>query len=545
LEACRINVSGIKEKWRVGLKVVFRVDASLAMGTGHVMRCLTLAQALKENGANLEFICRKHQGNLIDKIRLNGFNVYELEVLEEVDNKLAHSHWLGATQQQDADDCIDVLKSNQTDWLIIDHYALDENWQKMSKPYCKKIMVIDDLADRKHQCDILLDQTFGRQQEDYLTLTPKDCQLLLGSQYALLRPEFSKWRAYSLERRSKPKFKKLLINMGGVDIDNVTEKILGRLKICNLPSDIKVTIVMGGSAPHLESVKSKSITLPYKTEVKVDVGNMAEIMSNSDIAIGAAGSTTWERCCLGLPTIQIVIAKNQLFSAETLAHHNIVKLAKEIKETTYLLESSSEWMKSVGSSALKICDGMGSYKVFNKMADYKVILQKFGEVDLCNYVNLDEHDKMLTLNMRNHSQVKKWMYNQDSISKTEHFNFIKSLESDIDRRYFLIKQKEIIIGAVNFANIRSNKPAIFGFYANPFEQILGVGRMLELTSLHFIFRELNLSKLTLEVFSDNVQVVNLHKKFGFGIVSEKNKNGKKVFCMELSQRTGNESSYCN
>ena len=527
------------------MKVVFRVDASLQMGTGHVMRCLTLAHVLKENSANIEFICRKHEGSLIDKIRSSGFVVHELGMPEEikVDTRLVHSHWLGATQQQDTDDCIDIVKSVKTDWLIVDHYALDELWQKRLKPYCEKLMVIDDLADRKHQCDILLDQTFGRQQEDYLAHTPEDCKLLLGSQYALLRPEFAEWRAYSLERRSKPEFKQLLINMGGVDVDNVTEKALDELKICNLPNDIKITVVMGEAAPYLESVKFKAITLPYKTEVKVDVDNMAEIMANSDIAIGAAGATTWERCCLGLPTIQIVVAENQLFSAETLAYHNIVKLAKEIKETTYLLESSSEWMKSIGSSALKICDGMGSYKVFNKMADYKVILQKFGEIDLCNYVNLDEHDNMLTLNMRNHSQVKKWMYNQDSISKTEHFNFIKSLENDIDRRYFLIKQKGTIIGAVNFANITSNKPAIFGFYANPFEQILGAGRMLELTSLHFIFRELNLSKITLEVFSDNKQVVNLHKKFGFEIVSEKNKNGKKVFCMELSQRAGNESSY--
>ena len=527
------------------MKVAFRVDASLNMGTGHVMRCLTLAQVLKENGANVEFICRKHEGNLIVKIRSSGFVVHELKVFEEteVDTKLAHSHWLGATQQQDADDCIEILKAEKSDWLIVDHYALDEEWQKKLKPYYEKLMVIDDLADRKHQCDILLDQTFGRQQEDYSGFTTKGCELLLGSKYALLRPEFSKWRPYSLKRRGKPEFKQLLINMGGVDVNNITENVLDELKLCNLPNDTNITIVMGGSAPHLESVKSKAITLLYKTEVKVDVDNMAEIMANTDIAIGAAGATTWERCCLGLPTIQIVIAENQLFSAEVLACHNIVKLAKEIKETTYLLESSSEWMKSIGSSALKICDGMGSYKVFNKMADYKVILQKFGEIDLCNYVNLDEHDNMLTLNMRNHSQVKKWMYNQDSISKTEHFNFIKSLENDIDRRYFLIKQKGTIIGAVNFANITSNKPAIFGFYANPFEQILGAGRMLELTSLHFIFRELNLSKITLEVFSDNKQVVNLHKKFGFEIVSEKNKNGKKVFCMELSQRAGNESSY--
>ncbi|MBT6049744.1 MAG: UDP-2,4-diacetamido-2,4,6-trideoxy-beta-L-altropyranose hydrolase, partial [Candidatus Scalindua sp.] len=251
------------------MKVVFRVDASLAMGTGHVMRCLTLAQVLKKNGANVEFICRKHKGSLIDKIRSNGFVVYELELYgkADVDTSLAHSHWLGVTQRQDADDCVDILKAEKLDWLIVDHYALDEQWQKKLKPYYEKLIVIDDLADRKHQCDILLDQTFGRQQEDYLTLTPEDCKLLLGSQYALLRPEFTEWRGVSLERRSKPEFKQLLINMGGVDVDNVTEKALDELKICNLPNDLKITVVMGGSAPHLESVKSKAIVLPYKTEV--------------------------------------------------------------------------------------------------------------------------------------------------------------------------------------------------------------------------------------------------------------------------------------
>jgi len=162
------------------LKVVFRVDASLQMGTGHVMRCLTLAHVLKENSANIEFICRKHEGSLIDKIRSSGFVVHELGMPEEikVDTRLVHSHWLGATQQQDTDDCIDIVKSVKTDWLIVDHYALDELWQKRLKPYCEKLMVIDDLADRKHQCDILLDQTFGRQQEDYLTLTHEYCKLL-------------------------------------------------------------------------------------------------------------------------------------------------------------------------------------------------------------------------------------------------------------------------------------------------------------------------------------------------------------------------------
>ena len=253
------------------MKVVFRVDASIQMGTGHVMRCLTLAQVLKENGADTGFICRKHEGNLIDKIHSSGFNVHELEVIEEleVDNKLAHSHWLGATQQQDADDCIGILKKEKIDWLIVDHYAIDEDWQCKLKPYYEKLMVIDDLADRKHRCDTLLDQTFGRQQEDYSALTPKGCKLLLGSQYALLKPEFAKWRAYSLERRRKPEFKQLLINMGGADIDNVTESVLDELKACNLPNDISVTVLMGGWLLILRVLSPKRLHCLIRRKLKL------------------------------------------------------------------------------------------------------------------------------------------------------------------------------------------------------------------------------------------------------------------------------------
>jgi UDP-2,4-diacetamido-2,4,6-trideoxy-beta-L-altropyranose hydrolase len=347
---------------------MFRVDASLIMGTGHVMRCLTLAQVLKENGTDVEFICRKYEENLIDKIRSSGFVVHELEAFEEteVDNKLAHSHWLGSTQQQDADDCINILKAEKLDWLIVDHYALDERWQKRLKPYYEKLMVIDDLADRKHQCDILLDQTFDRQQEDYFGWIPKECLILLGSEYALLRPEFSEWREFSLERRSKPKFKKLLVNMGGMDVDNVTEKILGELKICNLPNDIKITVVMGGSAPYLESVNSKAITLPYKTEVKVDVGNMAEIMSNSDIAIGASGSTTWERCCLGLPTIQVITANNQSVLAKDLDKAGVIELIKQNNDLDGCLGrlNNKKYYMNIVYKAMNITDGIGCNKVF-------------------------------------------------------------------------------------------------------------------------------------------------------------------------------------
>ncbi|MDB9915760.1 UDP-2,4-diacetamido-2,4,6-trideoxy-beta-L-altropyranose hydrolase [Alphaproteobacteria bacterium] len=351
------------------MKVIFRVDASLQIGTGHVMRCLTLAEALKENNVSSAFICRKHRGNLIEKIRSYGFQVRELQVLKKTrsDNRLFHSHWLGTTQQQDANDCINILKEEKVDWLIIDHYALDQQWQRRLKPFYKKLMVIDDLADRKHYCDILLDQTFARQQEDYFELVEKDCLLLLGSKYALIRPEFLKWRMCSLNRRSKPKFNQLLINMGGVDVNNVTTIILDELVKCNLPKNINITVIMGKDAPHLESVKLKAKSLLYNTIIKVDVGNMAEIMANTDIAIGAAGSTSWERCCLGLPTIQIIIAKNQIVIANSLAKYGAIKILENIKELSTIINNRKSWMIKVSDIAQDICDGLGVKRVCDKV----------------------------------------------------------------------------------------------------------------------------------------------------------------------------------
>jgi len=346
------------------MKVVFRVDASLQMGTGHVMRCLTLAQMLIENGVNAEFICRKHEGNLINKIRSSGFNVYGLEVFRQtkVDDKLAHSHWLGVTQEQDAYDCVKMLEAEKPDWLIVDHYALDKQWEKTLKHYCKKIMVIDDLADRKHQCDILLDQNFGRSSKDYEAFVVEHTKLLMGTQYSLLRPEFEQWRQYSLNRRKEANFKSLLINMGGADPDNVTEQVLEKLQTAKLPKDIMITIVMGKTAPHLQSVKSCASKLPYRSEVKVDVDNMAEVMANSDIAIGASGSTTWERCCLGVPTIQIITAYNQEFIAQQLDKINAIKLVN-IDDVVENLENFQYWMKDVSENAKNITNGTGSKSV--------------------------------------------------------------------------------------------------------------------------------------------------------------------------------------
>ena len=160
--------------------------------------------------------------------------------------------------------------------------------------------------------------------------------------------------------------------MGGVDVDNVTEKVLDELIICNLPNDLHITVVMGSLAPYLEHVKSKAITLPYKTKVKVDVDNIAEIMANSDIAIGAAGSTTWERCCLGLPTIQIVIAKNQITIAKSLAERGAIMFLQSIKGVSRVINNPINWMLNVSNIARHVSDGLGVKRVFGVLMNKKL-----------------------------------------------------------------------------------------------------------------------------------------------------------------------------
>jgi UDP-2,4-diacetamido-2,4,6-trideoxy-beta-L-altropyranose hydrolase len=311
------------------MHIVFRTDASLQIGSGHVMRCLTLAEALAAQGATCQFICRQLEGNLIDTIAQRGFEVTPLPApyaaddaqdLNEGDSYSSneYKHWLGISYIKDAAQTAGTLASTQVDWLVVDHYALDAQWENALRPHTHKLMVIDDLADRPHQCDVLLDQNLGRQPQDYASLVPVRCKLLIGTQYALLRPEFAALRAYSLQRRTQPALKSLLITMGGVDQHNATGQVLKALQNCALQPDCRITVVMGLQAPWLQQVQSQAHAMPWPTEVLVNINDMAQRMADSDLAIGAAGSTSWERCCLGLPTLMVVLADNQMDAAKHL-----------------------------------------------------------------------------------------------------------------------------------------------------------------------------------------------------------------------------------
>ncbi len=227
-------------------------------------------------------------------------------------------------------------------------------------------MVIDDLADRPHACDVLLDQTFGRNAEDYLPWVPATSRLLCGSQYALLRPEFATLRPYSLQRRTEPRLRELLITMGGVDKDNATGQVLQALCTCPLPADCRITVVMGATAPWLNEVRSQAQDMPWPTRVLAGVSDMARLMADSDLAIGAAGATSWERCCLGLPTIMLPLAENQVQSCYALAEAGAGfmiqgpgALSAQLPKALHALTHNPFAMSESAAAAALITDGRG------------------------------------------------------------------------------------------------------------------------------------------------------------------------------------------
>ena len=234
------------------------------------------------------------------------------------------------------------------------------------------VMAIDDLADRAHACAILLDQNLGRTGADYEGLVPEGCVNLTGPHYALLRPEFAAARPAALAARATRSgpAQHVMVVMGGTDAPDATGWVIGQLAQMNLPSEMTVTAVLGPTAPHLDAVRDALTTLSCKSDLLVGTDRMADLMAGSDLAIGAAGSTSWERCALGLPTVIVVIANNQISGATALvasgaAQQVALHADSTLSATVVPLLAGGADRTQMSQAAAALCDGDGAFRVVN------------------------------------------------------------------------------------------------------------------------------------------------------------------------------------
>ncbi len=336
------------------MRVLFRADASVSIGTGHVMRCATLAEALHKAGVEVAFACHKLPTYLIDYLRARGAGIFS--VLNPMDPR----------------EMVLNIEQYRPDWLVVDHYDLSSDWEKaMRLGGARRILVIDDLANRPHDCDVLLDQNdFVQKPQRYRGAVPADCQLLLGPKYALLRPEFVQVHAHALNR-SFEDVRRVLVFFGGSDPTGETLKALEAVRLLKRP-DLAVDVVVGASNPRSMEIQRYCNSIPGAGVVS-QVSDMAKRMLAADLAIGAGGTTTWERFSAGLPSVVIAVADNQLQISRALAEAGYQLFLGQSSRLTPVgvhqalsdLMRRPDLRKALSYKARALVDGQGAKRVMD------------------------------------------------------------------------------------------------------------------------------------------------------------------------------------
>jgi UDP-2,4-diacetamido-2,4,6-trideoxy-beta-L-altropyranose hydrolase len=438
------------------------------------MRCLTLAEKLQERGARIHFVCRELEGHLGSLIQKKGFSVDFLVAPESKRDDLgwnAHASWLEVPWSQDAEETAVALRNfGYVDWLIVDHYALDAKWEKDLRRAAGNIMIIDDLADRRHDCDLLLDQNLYKDMEDrYSGLLPTGCEQLLGPRFALLRPEFADARRLLRERDGV--IRKILVFYGGVDVSNETEKALKAIRQLK-QEGVHFDVIVGQSNPqrdYIEMLCSQMANVTFHCQTS----HMAKMMAEADLALGSGGTVTWERCSLGLPAIVTTVALNQEELTAVCAEEGLLfwigrateTSATDIQRALEFFFRTPHSLKAIGSRALEYVDSMGAQRIVGRLFPPVVRLRKATMED-CNSL----------YQWRNAEETRRFIFDPAPILLEEHRKwFVASLENH--NRVLLIGESNgVPVGVLRYDISGSN--ALISIYLVPGTQGQGIGTQL-------------------------------------------------------------------
>lgn len=352
---------------------MFRADASGFMGTGHVTRCATLAETLQARGAQTTFVCREFPGNLIAPLREKAaVRVLPAPIQSTPVTGDDYAVWLGVPESTDAHETTAALHGDRPDWLVVDHYALGTEWEQQLRPHVGRLLVIDDLANRSHECDALLDQNYSDEGEGrHRGLVPGHSRLLVGPRYALLAS------AYASHRGTQPArvgtIRRVLVYFGGSDPFNLSGPTLTVLSEPEF-SHLAVDLVVGMNHPQREALERQATGRPG-TCVHGSRPHLADLMVSADLAIGAGGMSTWERMCLGLPALVVSLAENQRPTCEALAAAGLIQYAgdagsvgvTQIRDALGSLIEDRDHLAALSSRGQLLVDGHGASRVADFM----------------------------------------------------------------------------------------------------------------------------------------------------------------------------------
>ncbi|MGQ5522533.1 UDP-2,4-diacetamido-2,4,6-trideoxy-beta-L-altropyranose hydrolase [Chitinimonas sp. PSY-7] len=394
------------------MRVLVRTDASLAIGFGHVARCLTLAHALCKGGALVTFACRSLPGNALAQISGQGFPVFALPGQYPQDTTHSNIEALIDWQADLAALQAEMDEQPPFDWVLVDHYGLDAGWEKAARAIASHIAVIDDLANRPHDADVLLDQNLTATAAAYADLVPAKCQMLLGPRYALLRPEFS-----GEPIAIAPQVGRVLVSFGGVDVGGETFKVLDALAA--FPA-LEVDIVAGAANPRWAQLQQR-VAGHSSWWLQRFVSDFAVLMRQVDLFIGAGGGTSWERAALGLPTVCIAIAANQEANAEQLSRQGVHRYlgpsqavtVAALKQVINELIADTSARQAYAAQSRALVDGQGTRRMAAALLTRGLRLRP---------ATLE--DAQLLFDGRNAEHVRRWSRNSDPITWEQHLNWL-------------------------------------------------------------------------------------------------------------------------
>ncbi len=415
------------------------------------MRCLALAEALEATGG---WHCGFAAGSAA-RAMVPGIG------------KLACKPLALAGRREDEAEALAENWPDGCDLLVVDHYRRDEQFERACRPWTRRIMVIDDLADRKHDCEVLLDQTLGRQTSDYVAHVPAACQLMLGPQYALLRPEFAAVRPKALQRRGHHRpIGRILVTLGASDPDNVTSLVLKGIEHGGI--EAAVDVVLGQGAPHWDAVKKQIARSPLDITLHSAATNMAELMGRADLAIGAAGTTSWERCCLGLPTLMVITAENQRLVAEQLNDAGAAMTLGPSDELTAVrigdvlnsLIRDADRLAAMAKQAMELCDGRG--------LDRAILALAAGEGRKDKWLRLAKSDDgPLMFEWQRHPETRRFARNPKPPTWEEHSDWMERVFSDADILLMLIMVGDEPAGVLRLDKSREPAAGEISIYVAP------------------------------------------------------------------------------
>jgi UDP-2,4-diacetamido-2,4,6-trideoxy-beta-L-altropyranose hydrolase len=426
------------------MRIAIRVDSSAEMGTGHFMRCLTLADGLLSQGSTVRFVTRRLPPHLESQVtpRHEVVRLAESAATTRLAGGGPYSQWLGTTQETDAVDSARALAGYEADWLIVDHYAIDACWESALRNHVRRIAVIDDLADRKHDCDLLLDQNFYENAGDrYAGRIPESAKTLLGPRFALLRPEFMERRKGVNSRCGE--VRRLLILFGGVDATNMTSRAISAVAGLS-ERGIRVDVVIGSAHAHTGQIAAACAAHGF--ELHVQTPRVADLMAAADLSIGAGGSTTWERCCLGLPTLAICTAENQRQQLRDAGAAGLVYALEvgadpelTIKRHLEALLENETLRTSLSRNGLRMVDGRGVDRILTAMGSSGITIRR-----------ASTRDSRQLFEWRNNPTIRVVSRNQDEIGWETHERWLAAVLSDDSRPLLVGERNGAPVGVVRF-----------------------------------------------------------------------------------------------